>query len=567
MWKAVIVDDEHKIIQIMRNIPIWSELEIEVVGDATDGQEGMKLIFEQNPDIVITDIYMPVMNGLEMVEQLRLHNFAGKIIVLSGYSDFDYARQALRLQVDDYLSKPISLETMKEVLMKSIEDLKALQMEQIEQAQLKQKLTVYEPYVQKKWLHYVVTGTHDSDFQQVQEMNQRFKHWNYKSHMVLVIEMMKTDRLAGMSLVDQSLFYFGLNNIIQEISQQHWPEFNFVELYSHHCALLLHLNNQAAEETPLQHVVELAERIAESVFAYLKIEISIGIGGLKEQWRDIARSTEEGFIALFYKNKRIGKSGLVFALPEEFSKKEIHLYNDLKHEMHPFKLYQELSEAISYTQIDQAITIVQQFIIHLDGIHKVPMVYLRNYGYELWIIIVNSFAKAGIQIDSFYPKEQMLDELDSLSTPQELEKWLIEKLKHIGKQFQSNVNLKHRHAVDFIIKCVHENYHKELALGEIADQICMSRSYLSYIFKNATGDTFNNYVTRVRIEKAKAMIMEGKYLIYEVSEKVGYKNVPYFNTLFKKFTGLNPTQLYETYKTGFSSNIDTNQTSISYSIN
>jgi two-component system response regulator YesN len=558
MWKAIIVDDEYKIIQIMRNIPIWNELEIEVIAFAIDGQEGLDLIITHKPDIVITDIYMPVMNGLEMIEQLRSHNFSGKIIVLSGYSDFDYARQALRLQVDDYICKPISLETMKEVLVKSIHELEKLRIEQFKQDQLMEMLTVYEPYVQKKWMNYVVTGRHDADFPEVQEINNKFKHWNFKSHIVLVIEMMKTERIAGLSFVDQRLFYFGLNNIIQEIARNYWPDFHFVELYSHHCALLLHSQNQDDNAAALKQIIEMVENIVESVFTYLQIDINVGIGSFKNQWSDIARSTDEGFFALFYKNKRVGRSGSLYTLPEEFSKKDIHKYNEIKHEILPIKMYQDLSEAISHARMDQAITVIQQFIIQLDGIHKLPMTYLRNFGYELWTIMINSFSKAGIQIENKYPRKQIQDELDTIASPQEMEKCFIEKIKELGKEFQSDVNLKHRHAVEFIMQYVHDNYHQELVLNEIADQICISRSYLSYIFKKATGDTFNNYVTRVRIEKAKAMILEGKYLIYEVSELVGYKNVPYFSTLFKKVTGMNPTQLYERFRTELSSNSELN---------
>ncbi|MDF2961991.1 MAG: two-component system response regulator, partial [Paenibacillus sp.] len=83
---------------------------------------------------------------------------------------------------------------------------------------------------------------------------------------------------------------------------------------------------------------------------------------------------------------------------------------------------------------------------------------------------------------------------------------------------------------------------EDLHLSELAEKVYISRNYLSTIFRQATGETFNNYVTRVRMEKAKSMILEGRWMIYEVAEKVGYKNVPYFTTQFKKYTGNNPTE-------------------------
>lgn len=105
MWKVVVVDDDRHVLQSMKKNFPWNEIGIEWVGEAADGEEGLEIIGQLNPDIVITDIYMPVMNGLNMIEKLRNDHFQGAILILSGYADFQYAVQALRLKVDDYISK------------------------------------------------------------------------------------------------------------------------------------------------------------------------------------------------------------------------------------------------------------------------------------------------------------------------------------------------------------------------------------------------------------------------------------------------------------------------------
>lgn len=567
MWRAVIIEDERKIIQIMRGIGIWEELGIEVVGDAQDGQAGLELIMSEQPDIVITDIYMPVMNGLAMIEQLRKREFSGKIIVLSGYSDFEYARQALRLQVDDYLNKPISLTTMKEVLSKATVELEAVMNVQLQNERIKEKLMVYEPYVQRKWMSYVVTGTRDAGFGDIEVVNRQSSSWNYKGHLVIVIEMVRTERISKLSIVDHNLFYFALNNIIDEITAEGWPESELVELYSHHCALLLHVSGDEDTSNVAVKAMKLAEQIAQAVYSFLKIEIVVGIGSMKQECRDISASTEEGFHALYFKSHRLSKEYKVYALPESFTKEEYQLYQELKQGLYPFKMYQELSEAVAHAQIDQAITIIQRFIIQQDGINKIPIAYIRHFCSELWALIVHALSQAGIVQEQHYANDESYAAIDKLMSVKEMELWLIGKLQQIGTQFHTNANVKHLHAVEFIIQYVHDNYDKELTLTDIADEIGMSRSYLSHIFKKTTDDTFNTYLTKVRMEKAKSLIMEGKYLIYEVADKVGYKNVPYFSTLFKKHTGMNPTQLFETYNSAFSSNIENIRTSSAYSAN
>jgi two-component system, response regulator YesN len=90
---------------------------------------------------------------------------------------------------------------------------------------------------------------------------------------------------------------------------------------------------------------------------------------------------------------------------------------------------------------------------------------------------------------------------------------------------------------------VHEHYAENITLGLLADEINISKNYLGQIFRNVMGETFNQYVTRIRMEKAKRLILEGKLYIYEIAEKVGYSNIPYFSSQFKKYIGINPTEL------------------------
>jgi two-component system, response regulator YesN len=141
-----------------------------------------------------------------------------------------------------------------------------------------------------------------------------------------------------------------------------------------------------------------------------------------------------------------------------------------------------------------------------------------------------------------FDPEQIREELEQLEAYHELKLRLHIKAAIFCRLSRKNENLKHKQAVDFMIEYIHKHYAEDLHLSDLAEKVYISRNYLSNIFRQATGETFNNYVTRVRMEKAKSLILEGRLLIYEVAEQVGYKNVPYFTTLFKKSTGSNPTE-------------------------
>jgi two-component system response regulator YesN len=120
MWKIVVVDDDCHVVEGLKKFIRQSGLEIEYSGDAADGREALNVIHTEKPDIILTDIIMPVMDGLEMIQELKKEEYPGEIIILSGYADFQYAQQALRFQVNDYLLKPMTLNDLRSSLEKAI---------------------------------------------------------------------------------------------------------------------------------------------------------------------------------------------------------------------------------------------------------------------------------------------------------------------------------------------------------------------------------------------------------------------------------------------------------------
>lgn len=266
MWKVVIIDDDRQVLQSMKKAIPWYQMNAICVGEAMDGKEGLKIIQLHQPDIVITDIYMPVMNGLDMLEKLRTENYHGKVIILSGYSDFEYARQALRLNVNDYLSKPVRVQTITQVLNKVINELKESSEEELEQKELQQKLMRYEPFVMKQGLISLVTGTLDQT--EYQHFSHHYNDWQQQQHLVLGIEMIRNERLSRISTSDWNLFRFAVNNIIKEVLLTDWPTSNFVELHSHYAAVLLQINREFDAAEIQRKITRLGKHILQCIKGY-----------------------------------------------------------------------------------------------------------------------------------------------------------------------------------------------------------------------------------------------------------------------------------------------------------
>lgn len=534
VWKVAIIDDERQVLQGMKRAIPWDELDAEWVGEALNGVDGLNMIREKQPDIVITDIYMPLMNGLDMIERLRKEAFNGKIIILSGYSDFEYARQAIKHNVSDYVSKPISVPTLRMILNKVIQELMEEEEKLLKQGELQNKLMLYEPFIEKEWVRSAVVGTLDKSYRDEKDLPQPYRYWHSSNHTVMAIELIRDERASTYSVSDWSLFRFAVSNIVCELAYKVFPFVEYTELHSTRLVLIIH-PEQDSEVLAQKAMEDLGTQIIQSIMSCLKLVSRVGIGSTKAEWFHISESTEEAFRAIDMRFKRKSTSCELFVyegLPKSENEQTV---------LFPVKFSYELANAMKTVQEIKAQQLVADYISELGHQKGITPDYVQMLGSELWGIICYCLYEAGHVLDHLVTNDQIAKELRSLSQPEQLQKWLSDKISMVCNSRQWKGSSKHREIVEFMTDYIHEHYADDVTLADLSDKVFISRNHLSIIFKNITGETFNTYLTRVRIEKARELLMERQMLVYEVAERVGYKNIPYFSTLFKKMTGMNPT--------------------------
>jgi len=524
MWKVVIVDDDPNVLRGMKKIIPWTELDLEFAGEEQDGQKGLELIRTACPDIVITDIYMPVMNGLDMIEKLRQEGFQGKIVILSGYSDFEYARQAVRLDVDDYLSKPTSIEMLHKVLESMIRRLEEEVMKKEKMEEVYQKLLSYEPFVTKEWIKSIVVGTYKENVYHERLLGMQSDEWLYGKHLAVGIELIGFPHRDAISISDWHLLRFSICNVVHEVLQKEWPKSQIVELQTRRMVIILHEASEASTRTHdsmENRAIRLCQEIRECVNNYVKVIILIGIGLAKEDWQQIWESTSEAFLSIRTESTDVDPQ-----------------WSEIQQEF-----YHNFAQAIRNSQASHAKDLVEGYIHQLQEFKRTPETVFQQQSQEIWTILAYTLFDAGMVLNDIYPNRSLLYESSNITSFKQFELWLIHLIDVILESRKYKDNLKHQKAMETIIAYIHEHYTEDISLEELADIVSISKNYLCYIFKKVTGETFNQYLTRVRIEKAKEMILDGKWLVYEIAEKVGYKNIPYFSTVFKKITGHTPTDL------------------------
>ncbi|GJM76644.1 hypothetical protein HMSSN036_88600 [Paenibacillus macerans] len=528
MWKIVIIDDERQVLQGMKRAIPWEQLGAQWVGEALNGEEGLNVVRATEPDIVITDLYMPSMSGIDMIEQLRKEGYPGKFVIFSGYSDFEHARQALRFNVSDYVSKPISVPTLKTILSKVIGELAREREQQQKQGEMEQKLSLYEPFVEKEWVRSAAAGTLDLFLP-------RSRAAAGALPLLVRGRPRRGCRRLGARRTRQLGGPVGLEPVPLR-HQQHYrrgrPEdvsrIEYTELHSTRAVLLVHPRPEEPEERLAAKLAELGRNLIDAVKSCLKLVILVGIGGLKRQWLEIPDSTEEAFRAIDLRTGRTEPGYYLYMY-----KKEERASQGTVQTL-PVKFYVELASAIKASQEETAKRLVADYLGRLGPRKALTPEYVQVLASELWGVFTYCLYEAGVVLDDLVPGERITKELVGLTSLEQLSEWLSAKISFICASRQWRGNSKHRQVVDFMTQYIHEHYAEEVTLAELSEKIYISRNHLSIIFKNMTGETFNNYLTRVRIEKARELLMERKMLVYEVAERVGYKNVPYFSTLFKK---------------------------------
>lgn len=538
MWTIAIVDDDRQVLGGMSRLIPWEQLGVRLVGEAMDGEEGLRLIEASQPDIVITDIYMPVMNGLDMIEQLRKQQYAGKIIILSGYSDFDYARKALRLQVDDYLPKPASPTTIREVLQRVTRELAERRALENRERELQSQLMEYEPYLEREWVKSILIGGTSSPLTDPSRMLERLG-WKNAQFMMLALEIKRQGRMEGISVRDWHLFRFAVGNTVEELAGQDGLRSYFLELHSHHMALLLYKPLTWPTEAFRSEVLALAGRIISSVHRFLKVKLHIGAGLRKDDWLAISDSTEEAFQALAERHEPNVAHPCVYVYSEGGFRRTA------PRNVRPVRFFQEMTDAVRTFDEPRALLALDDFFRKDGGAAQLQPDELAAIGTQLFAILSFTLYESGIRLDDELPVTDLTKELGQMEDAQQWKAWVAEKVKRICSRYTPNENLKHKETVDYIIQYIHEHYAENIHLQDVADQVYISKNYLSTLFRQFTGETFGDYLTRVRMERAKSMVLEKKLLIAEIAERVGYRNVPYFTTLFKKHTGRSPTEFHK----------------------
>ena len=517
-----LVDDEEEVIQaIIRKIN-WEELGFSVVGYADNGIKALEMIEESQPDVVMTDIKMPYMDGMELCSHIRREYPAMKIVLFTGFDEFEYAKEAVHLEVEEYILKPVNSVELINIFTK----LKIKLDQEISERRSMEKLEHYYteslPLLQANFCSTLIEGRIHED-----ELQKYLSDYQISLpgplYCCLVIHMSSSQIPENMN----SLFLAAsVQKQAEDRLGKRWKAKCFP--YLGNSVLFAQINN----ENEIAELTDDCDRFCKYVNRMMGTVVTVGIGQVCSQILDLAQSYNAAREAVSYR--------AVYGASRAINIKEIApkesgepcFTNDMEL-LNLFKKIRLNSEEEIVEAVDQYI---ESISFPLKSLHHVVIMELVTALFRF--SVNNDIAAEGVggDIGILYGK---LLELE----PDALRKWLTD----ISLCFSENlVTARSRSTQSFVSKAkehVRSQYADvQLSLAQICERLGVSNSYFSTVFKKETGKSFVSYVTDYRMEQAARLLIETNEKSYVIAQKVGYTDPNYFSYVFKRKFGVSPSK-------------------------
>lgn len=532
MYKILLVDDEILVRDAIRKNIDWGKLDCELIGDCENGKQAVEFVKTHEVDIVLTDILMPYMDGMELSHFLHDNYPDILIVIFSGFGEFEYAKKAIQYNVSEYMLKPVTAMELTKVIENMKEKLDSRKKEQRKMESLTQVSQDYHKnanVIRSKALDCLVKCTREVQvsLDELERMGITFQAASYR---VAVFDIDTYSEMYQMDMDKQqesALMAFVLFNVGDEIVVREKAGVVYQEGNNRVC--IIFAGNRTKEFSESIH--RICHEIQKKVKEVIGLETSIGIGSWVRSTYELIYSYRLAAKAIDYRYLLGGN--LLFDMEEKKTDNSIFLINDLETLTEAIKsgdrrLMEETLGQIE-TEIKSALVEKSYACIYLQQVIRAIGNTCQSLSEEPEKIIAQreTLLKA-------VTEQRMFSQAAAL-----VEKYAQEVFDELQELNSSSGQRQGMLAMDYIQK----NYMDPcLSLNSICSYLNISTSYFSTIFKEMTGETFIEVLTRVRMEKAKELLENTTMKNYEIAEKVGFSDPHYFGISFKKITGKTPTE-------------------------
>lgn len=507
LCRILIVDDEYLLRQGIKHLVDWNKEGFQIVGEASNGNEALDLIERLKPHIIISDIVMPVMDGVDLVKIVKTKYPEIQIVILSGYSDFNYVKDTFKLGVNDYILKPkLNPEELLVLLKNTASNIPNFT---ISTSENNNTLNA------DKLLSKLISGF-DKSFDE-EEIQSIFPHDTF------CLTGGNIKNLANITSKD----FLSLKSILLKAAKNHLKDLVYYEINVSNDIFLILINfknenySRVLEQINIM-LSDVLKKVPETFFVLSNVFSSL------YNLEDIYINNFKPLLG--YKFYFKGKNLISYEnLPKNTSKEKFD-----------FKYY---SDEIYRLNIDTALSYLKEYLCTAINNCSINEFELKTLFQNALYNIINILDELNFDIEEMdNSKREYFQRIDETKSADELLHLLESIANQIYKLLNNNQRSLNDTMIDKIIEYISEHYYEQLSLKQVADKFHFNYYYLSSYFSSHHKEGFNEYLNKIRVEKAAELLRNDGIAVSEISFMVGYSDHSYFCKVFKKFKKLTPSK-------------------------
>lgn len=536
MYKALIVDDEIYVVSLIEKLVDWKSLDIEVIGSASDGIQGLKMVKDLSPDILIADVMMPGFDGITLIKEVREINKDIKVVMISGHKRFEFAKSAIKYNVEDYIMKPIDKHELEQILRKIVKEINDRNIRREEMSEIKERLEINTVMMNTLFMEKLCSGellnNKQLDLYSINNMYLTdFKADQYIYSCVII-------HMAGSNTIVKGLLEEIMHSLRIQVESIFNKTCNNIYISNDYTRLIFLVEYSRTAKQEIKKRIQEAFNLAKEEFShYPDSRIVLGVGKDVVIHEDIMPLREAIITAEKTINARFvrGYNNPIYYNDSFCESVDVDsiLTNDMRG---------NLRDAIKSASKIEIKKTIESIYDHIQGTQYMNPTFYIDIA---WIINSELYEYLQIFQDLSEIKPQLSKKLWCMLAEARSKRDLIEALtkyifNNVNEIVDKSGNLSN--AIRAAKRYIDNNYMNDIQLRDVAKVVNLSQVYFSFLFKEEMGENFISYLSRVRIDASKAMLKDVRKNISEIAEECGYRDVRYFSKVFKRFVGVTPSE-------------------------
>lgn len=528
-YSVLLVDDEEDVIQIIMKKLDWESMGLQIIGHAGNGVEALEMAEEMQPDIVMTDIKMPYMDGLTLCRKLKELSRTIRVIIFSGFDEFEYAKEAIKRDAAEYLLKPVNAGELREVFERIRADLDRERDEKRNTDKLREYYLESLPVLQESFYMALLEGRVVAG-QIGKYVNDYRVHLSAPYYVVTVLHI-SMQSLPEEEREDPFFLAMAVKKYAEEQVDKRWDSCFVIYLGD-----IIMISQLQDRESLIKYTDEM-DRLCRMARKVCNARVTAGVGYLCDSLEQLPFSYQGAKQAVSYRVLYGNTRSINIAEVEPGESRELQRKESYA------ELIQKIIKKIRVGEEDRLRDAIHVFINWLTVTH-LSMQNYRIVMMELAAELVRFAAGHELNIETGSAEgTDVYHQILQAESTEALEQWLQKLCIDLQKKVLDERQDSTKSFVQKAEKYVKMHYaDQELSVEVICGKLNVSAAYFSTIFKKETGKTFVRYLTDYRMDQALSLLMTGNDKTYMIAEKVGYSDANYFSYVFKKQFGMSPSR-------------------------